>query len=407
VTRGPRILLVAGLVVALGVVLALGAILSDRDESTETAAGEPETTALRDEAAEPSDEADDVAATAATLDPDRPRRAFTLAATGDFLIHAPVQRRASANAGGTGHSFTPMLAEVAPIITAADLALCHMETPVSPDNTALSGYPLFNAPREIAADAASAGYDGCSTASNHSLDKGAAGVAATLGVLDEAGLGHAGTARSALEAVTPRIYDVEGVRVGHLSYSYGTNGLPLPPDKPWSVNLIDAGKILGDAAAASGAGAEFVIVSLQWGNEYQSAPTADQQALARQLLASPDIDLIVGSHVHVVQPIEKVGDEYVAYGVGNFLSNQGAPSTPTASQDGMILQVAVSEQDDGSFKASRVAYTPTWVDRSNYLIMLATPSRQPASHDRTVGAVTSLGPLAFDGTVTFEPIRPQ
>jgi poly-gamma-glutamate synthesis protein (capsule biosynthesis protein) len=173
------------------------------------------------------------------------------------------------------------------------------------------------------------------------------------------------------------------------------------------VNLLDAGRILGDASTAREAGAEFVIVSLQWGNEYQSAPTPEQQALARQLLASPDVDLIVGSHVHVVQPIERIGTKYVAYGVGNFLSNQGAPSTPTASQDGLVLQVAVREQPDGSFVATRVTYTPTWVDRSTYRISLATPQTNPASYDRTVHAVGQLGPAAFDGQPEFGPLTSE
>jgi poly-gamma-glutamate synthesis protein (capsule biosynthesis protein) len=346
----------------------------------------------------------DTELTTPTLDPERTLRSFTLAATGDFLIHAPVQRRAAAYAGGAGYSFSPMLAEVAPIISAADLALCHMETPVSPDNTSLSGYPIFNAPRDIVTAAAGAGYDGCSAASNHSLDKGATGIGATLDVLDAAGLKHAGTARSALEAMTPTIYDVQGVKVGHLSFTYGTNGIPVPAASPWAVNVIDPAKILADAQAARAGGAEFVVVSLQWGNEYQSAPTPEQQALAAQLLASPDVDLIVGSHVHVVQPIQKVGEKYVAYGVGNFLSNQGAPSTPTASQDGMILQALVREQPDGSFRATEVGFTPTWVDRSSYVVTLATPSINAASYERTMSAVTSLGPLAYQGEPIFGPI---
>jgi poly-gamma-glutamate synthesis protein (capsule biosynthesis protein) len=279
-----------------------------------------------------------------------------------------------------------------------------METPVSSDNTGLTGYPLFNVPREIARDAAAAGYDGCSTASNHSIDRGTAGVASTLDVLDAAGLRHAGTARSELEAVTPTIYDVQGVKVAHLSFTYGTNGIPLPSNAPWSVNVIEPSKILADAKAARDVGASFVIVSLQWGNEYQSSPTPDQQALARALLASPDADLIIGSHVHVVQPIERIGDKYVAYGIGNFLSNQGAPSTPTPSQDGLILQVLVSEQPDGSFTTSKVDFTPTWVDRSTYTVTLATPQSNPVSYDRTVNAVTSLGPLAYDGEPRFTPI---
>jgi poly-gamma-glutamate synthesis protein (capsule biosynthesis protein) len=396
-----RVLLAVALVAVLAVVLGVVALAGgDRDKRDAATAAPTSTRSGTDESA-----ATEVEDATETLDPDRPLRSFTFAATGDFLIHAPVQRRAAANAAGAGYSFAPMLTDTKPIISGVDLAICHMETPVSEDDTNLSGYPVFNAPREILADAKAAGYDGCSTASNHSIDKGAAGVASTLNVLDEAGLKHAGTARSALEAVTPTIYDVNGVRFGHLSYAYGTNGIPLPADARWSVNIIDLGKILADAAATKNGGADFVTVSLQWGNEYQSAPTPDQQALARQLLASPDIDFIIGSHVHVVQPIERIGDKYVAYGVGNFLSNQGAPNTPTPSQDGMILQVAVQEQPDGSFEATKVDFTPTWVDRSTYLVTMATPQSNPASYDRTVGAVTALGPVAYTGAPIFGPIR--
>jgi poly-gamma-glutamate synthesis protein (capsule biosynthesis protein) len=402
IARSTRVLLVGVLLGALVLVLGLVALLRDDTDVASVDGGD------RDQAAPAASTEFDPDAAAnepgATLDADRPLRSFTLAATGDFLIHMPVQRRAAANAGGTGYSFTPMLTDVTPIISAADLALCHMETPVSADDTGLSGYPVFNVPREIATAAAAAGYDGCSTASNHSIDKGAAGVTSTLDVLDGVGLKHAGTARSALEAVTPTVFDVQGVKVAHLSFAYGTNGIPIPAATPWLVNLIDPAKILADAHAARDAGAEFVVVSLQWGNEYQSAPTPDQQALAAQLLSSPDVDLIVGSHVHVVQPIQRLGEKYVAYGVGNLLSNQGAPNTPTPSQDGMILQVFVTEQSDGTFRATKVDYTPTWVDRSTYLVTLATPASNAASYERTVSAVTSLGPLAYQGEPIFGPI---
>lgn len=397
VNRRTRILLAVGIVLALVAVLGVVAATQTRTTTTSAAAAPSTQTSA------PAGASDHAAATA----PDRPLRSFTLAATGDFLLHSPVQRKASENAGGNGYSFGPMLTETSPIISGVDLAICHMETPLSEDDRALSGYPVFNVPREIAADARAAGYDGCDTASNHTLDKGATGITSTLDVLDAAGLKHAGSARSALEAVTPTIYDVRGVKVGHLAYAYGTNGVPMPPDKPWSLNLIDADKILADAAAIKQAGADFVAVSLHWGTEYQSAPTPEQQALAHQLLASPNIDLIIGAHVHVVQPIEKIGDKYVAYGMGNFLSNQGSPNTPTPSQDGMILQVAVQEQPDGSFKATKVDYTPTWVDRSTYLVTLATPQDNQASYDRTVAAVTSLGPVAYKGEPIFTAIKPD
>jgi hypothetical protein len=393
-SRRARAVLVGFLVLALVGVLSVARYLTGSADGDGVAVDQPQA------AAQPQPPSPSPSPSTTVAEP----RSFTFAATGDFLIHTPVQRQAASYAGGTGYSFGPMLAAIAPIISGVDLAICHMETPVSSDNTSLSGYPLFNAPREIVFDAAEAGYDACSTASNHTLDKGVPGVESTLNMLDEAGLGHAGSARSPIEAVTPRIYDANGVQVGHLSFTYDTNGIPLPSDKPWIVNVIDADKILAEAAAARDGGAEFVVLSLQWGAEYQSAPTADQQRLARTLLASDDVDFIIGSHVHVVQPIEKIGDKYVAYGVGNFLSNQGAPATPTASQDGMILQVSVSERPTGGFGVTRVSYTPTWVEKPSYRITLATPQSNPASHERTVTIVNSLGPLAYDGRPIFEPI---
>ena len=227
---------------------------------------------------------------------DRPLRSFTVLTTGDFLLHMPVQRRALAYGGGS-YDFSPMLAEVAGEVSAADLAICHMETPLSSDDTNLSGYPIFNSPREIADAAAAAGYDTCSTASNHSLDKGATGIASTLDQLDRVGLGHAGTARSAEEAARPDVHEVNGVTVAHLDYTYGTNGIPVPAGQPWLVNLIDLDRILADAHAARAAGAEVVVVEMHWGIENQSAPTPEQRLQAGVLADSPDIDLIIGQHV--------------------------------------------------------------------------------------------------------------
>ena len=244
--------------------------------------------------------------------------------TGDFLLHMPVQRKALAYGGGSTYDFSPMLAQVAGEISAADLAICHMETPLSSDDTGLSGYPVFNSAKEIADAAAAAGYDTCSTGSNHSLDQGAKGVASTLDQLDRVGLGHAGTARSAGEAATPDRHDVAGVQVAHLDYTYGTNGIPVPAGQPWLVNLIDLDRILADAHAAKEAGAEIVVVELHWGLEYQSLPTPEQRLQAGVLADSPDIDLIIGQHVHVVQAAERHGAKYVIYGTGNLLSNQGA-----------------------------------------------------------------------------------
>jgi poly-gamma-glutamate synthesis protein (capsule biosynthesis protein) len=296
-----------------------------------------------------------------------------------------------------------MLAPVQGALTAADLAVCHLETPLAPDDRHVSGYPTFNAPPELADAIHAAGYDSCSVASNHAMDQGPQGVAATLGALDRVGVAHAGTARSAAEATRPEIQVVNGVQVGLLAYTYGLNGGDTrPAGQPWLVNLISPRRILADAQAAKRAGAQFVAVSLHWGTQYQVAPTAGQRALARTLLASPDIDLLIGSHAHVVQPVQRIGDKYVLYGLGNFLSNQSPRCCPPATQDGMIALVDVQRRGD-RLVAVRVRYTPTWVEPGTYRVLPvaaalddpATPTRKraalTASWRRTVAALSLLG----------------
>jgi Bacterial capsule synthesis protein PGA_cap len=326
-------------------------------------------------------------------------RSFTLAVSGDVLPHQPVVVRAW---NGAGYDFAPMFAPIRPLIESADLALCHLEVPLSHGGD-LSGYPSFNVPGELAAALAATGYDGCSTASNHALDRHVAGVVATLDVLDAAGLGHAGTARSMEEDDAVRTYEPGGIRVAHLAATYGLNGRAVPGDAPWAVDLIDAGVLLADAARARAAGAEFVVVSLHWGAEYQTAPTQEQRALAGQLLASPDIDLLVGHHAHVVQPIEPIGEEVVVYGLGNSLSNQSSHCCRAGTQDGVVVTLTIEEDLSGGapgrLLVRDVVVTPTWVEHPTYRILpvpqlLADPATEAglraqleASRARTTEAV--------------------
>ena len=315
------------------------------------------------------------------LDPLRPpeRPSFTLAVTGDILIHSPLVDRAAAfgDASGQSYDFRPMFERIAPIISAADLALCHLEVPLSADNQDLSGYPLFNAPREVAQAIAYAGYEGCSTASNHSIDQGVQGAAETLDILDAAGVGHAGTARNADEAANPRLYRVGEVMVGHLSYTYWLNGLSPPSGQEWVANVIDQSAILAEAGRARAEGADLVVVSLHWGVEYQADPTPSQVALAQGLLASGTIDLIVGHHAHVVQPIGRVSDRHVVYGLGNLVSNQCCVET----QDGVIVEIEMARRAEDWWDARRTAFFPTRVERSGYVVLPVTATLESGSYD--------------------------
>ena len=327
----------------------------------------------------------------APADEAAPPRSVRLAFTGDMLIHDVVRERAGRYAGGSGYDFGPMLAEVAPIISGADLAICHQETPVSDDNRGLSGYPKFNAPRELAGAIRAAGYDGCDTASNHTVDLAQGGIDATLGTLDDAGLAHTGSARSAAEQAQPRIYDVKGLNVGHLAYTYGLNGLPSP--NPYSVNLIDPVTIRADAARLRAAGADFVVASLHMGEEKDPVPSAYQEQVVNAVMAGPEVDLVIGHHAHVVQPAERRPDgRWVFFGLGNFLAQQEvAASVPDPPhRDGVIAQVTVTPSPSG-WAVTAAGYVPTFVDAPSDVVRLA----PDFSRERTVATLTSRGaPLA-------------
>jgi poly-gamma-glutamate synthesis protein (capsule biosynthesis protein) len=312
--------------------------------------------------------------------------AFTLAATGDLLIHGPVAKRALADGGGRHYDFRAMLTKVKPLVAAADLALCHIETPLSKDDKNISGYPVFNTPHELADAVEWAGYDGCSTASNHSADRGLGGVRDTLDALDASHLAHAGTARSPKEAKRIELHKVKNAVVAHLSYTYGTNGIPVPAGAPWSVNLISVPRILADAQRARAAGATFVVVSLHWGQEYRSAPTSTQLAQAKALLRSPDVDLVLGDHVHVQQPVQRIGDKYVVYGMGNLLSNQSpAAGLKPQTQDGAIVGVHVVHQGS-RWVADQVTITATFCQIGPYTVWPVTQALAASSTPATLRA---------------------
>ncbi len=314
---------------------------------------------------------------APTPDPDVE---LSIVATGDVLPHLPVVRSART---GDGYEFGNLLAPLDPWVSAADLALCHLEVPVAPDGTAPSGYPVFGAPAQLAAGLAGQGWDGCSTASNHSVDRGFAGVTATLDALDAAGLGHVGTARSAQEAQRPQLYTLERsgrtVTVAHLAATYGTNGMPVDADKPWSVDLLDpeADDVVQRATAARDAGADLVLVSLHWGVEYRTEPTDAQRAIAQRLAESGAVDLVIGHHAHVPQPVEHLAGGpdgtgmWVAYGLGNYVSNQDEACCAASTASGLLLtaEVVATGADPaagtpaGPARVVGVQWTPVTVDR--------------------------------------------
>ncbi|WP_328773300.1 CapA family protein [Streptomyces sp. NBC_00286] len=333
---------------------------------------------------------------------------FTLVASGDVLPHSSVIRQANADAGGSGYDFRPMLAGVQPVVARADLAICHMETVYGADGD-YSGYPLFRSPPEVAAGLAATGYDACSTASNHTLDDGAAGIHRTLDALDRAGVRHAGSARTAEEARTPTLLRAGPAKVAHLAYTYGTNGIPLPEGRPWSVNLIDRDRILADARAARKAGADVVVLSLHWGSEWQDAPDAQQLRLSHELTEArtdgrPAIDLILGTHAHVPQAYEKVNGTWVVYGMGDQIAgamvNHSGAHDPRGNESTIgRFTFAPPAEPGGRWKVEKAEFVPQWFDTGTHRVVnLNERQDQSAVRDRIRQVVLSRG-AAEDGLV--------
>ena len=210
-------------------------------------------------------------------------------------------------------------------IEAADIAVCNFETTLG--GAPYSGYPQFCSPDAYAEAVRDAGFDVFLTANNHCLDRRDKGLARTCQTLDSLGVSHIGTYRNQHERDQriPYIINVKGMKIAFLDYTYGTNGIPIQGNV--IVDFIDQQLIADDITRARERGAHAICVNLHWGIEYQLKPVASQRTLA-DWLVSQGVDLIIGGHPHVVEPMEmRYSKEYdkkvlLVYSMGNFISNQ-------------------------------------------------------------------------------------
>jgi poly-gamma-glutamate capsule biosynthesis protein CapA/YwtB (metallophosphatase superfamily) len=307
--------------------------------------------------------------------PDAEPREFTVVATGDVLPHEPLweQARRDGDTGGREMDFAAQLAEIGPIVEAADLAICHLEVPIAAVGGPYLGYPRFSGPPQIVEALADTGFTACTVASNHVFDQGADGVDRTLDALDGTGLAHAGAARTADEADTPVLVEIttDGgpVIAGLVSYTFSFNGIPYPGGETWRSNLINqdcvwsgacaaaADEILADAAAARQAGADVVIAAMHWGPEFHAEPDAAQTALAPLLIESADVDLVLGHHAHVVQPLEYVDGQWVVYGLGNLMAAHATVGEEL--REGVLVRFTFTEDPAaGGFETTAAEYLP-------------------------------------------------
>lgn len=251
------------------------------------------------------------------------------------------------------YDFSEYFTVVQPVVTAADYAVVNLETPVSPSQH-YSGYPCFNSPPQYIDALADAGFDLFLTANNHMLDRHDRGLRATLDALDARQLDHIGTYRSPAgrDSVLPLVKNINGIAVGFLNYTYGTNGITPGPDVV--VDYIDRRRIRSDVEALRAAGAEIIAACIHWGVEYKLLPHSTQESLARFLSDDLGVELVIGGHPHVVQPMhcDYERNRLVVYSLGNFISNMKTRDT----RGGAMLHVLLRRDDEGHVRIADARY---------------------------------------------------
>lgn len=276
--------------------------------------------------------------------------------TGDLLLHEGLWEQAALDGGGNP-DFGPILAAQAEYVTPADLAVCHLETPLAEPGGPFSGYPAFNVPPQIAEAVAALGYDACTTASNHTLDAGTTGLNRTLDTLDSAGLGHTGSYRTQAEAAEPLIMDTGKARVAVITGTYALNG--IVPEFGWQVDQLDPAAMIARADAARAAGADVVLAAVHAGDEYADYANAQQQDVAHALVDSDRFDLVYGHHSHSVLPIEKYNGVWIVYGLGNTIAAHLTPDI--RNTEGLLVRADFRQKDDGGWEVGELRWLPaTW-----------------------------------------------
>ncbi|MBN1629900.1 MAG: CapA family protein [Thermoleophilia bacterium] len=292
--------------------------------------------------------------------------AITIAAVGDVLPHQSIVDSVQDPATDS-YDFRPVFAPVASYLSRADYAVANLETRLTGPDNGYTGYPLFNSPLSLAYALKMYGLDLVATANNHALDQGGDGLTTTLEQLDRIGLAHVGTYRSARERATPFIADIQGVRVAFLNYADWLNGLSPPEGQEhYAVTTLEVDSVARDAAIARMWGADIVIALIHWGDEYERTPNEMQLEIAEEIL-SRGVDVILGSHPHVIQPIEHVleyenwrmKDKYVVYSLGNFISAQ----RERYRDSGLIAYVHIEKRGLRA-RVTGISYLPVYVQHS-------------------------------------------
>lgn len=294
--------------------------------------------------------------------PDTVRRVARLVFAGDLMQHMP-QVRAAQRANGR-FDYSESFRYVKPFFEQADYAILNFETTLTP-TTDYHGYPTFRSPGAVADALRDIGIDAVMFANNHICDNGRTGIEYTTQRFDSLGIAHTGAFvdSTRIHAEHPLLFRAGGLRFALFNYTYNTNGMPIP--KGMIVNLIDTNAIRRDLSQVNRKNVDCVIVFFHWGVEYVRRPNEEQRRLAA-LCRRLGAEIVVGSHPHVIQPIEAWRDSagivrgVTVYSLGNLVSNQ----KERYRNGGLIVTLDVNKEHNGAIRISP-AYTPVWVFRPN------------------------------------------
>ena len=289
---------------------------------------------------------------------------FHLTAIGDIMCHN-TQYMDAYNTDTGEYDFSYVFEDIEYYIKNSNITVANLETTFAGEDVGYSNYPRFNTPDALAYNLKKLGVDVVSTAGNHSLDYGFDGLSRTIDVLDKADIAHVGTYQTQEKRDTIVFKYVKGIKIAFLDYAYGTNGITIPSDKPYCINLIDKELIKKDIETAKSQEADIIVASVHWGTEYSTVPNDTQNELA-DFLFQNGVNIILGTHPHVLQKMEKrtvtledgtTQDGFIIYSLGNFISDQNADNTRTS----IILDLQITKHTDESVTIDNVSYTPIYM----------------------------------------------
>lgn len=301
----------------------------------------------------------------------------SLFAVGDALIHDAVYNDAKTNEiGNDGYNiydFKPMLEYIKPIAQSHDLSFYNQETIIGGKNLGLSNYPMFNSPDEIGINMIESGFNIVNLATNHTMDKGKDGAIYSANFWENQEVYTTGSYTSEEKKDNIQIKEKNGITYAVLAYTYGTNGLPVPEGYEYLVNLWSTSndkayeeykeKVKTDIEKIRNK-VDILIVSMHWGNEYTHIPTWYQKDSA-QFLSDQGVDIIIGTHPHVIQPIEYINNTLVIYSLGNFISAQEEENTRV----GMMVSLDINkhiENNQTTIKIDNVKAELIWTYHQRY-----------------------------------------